>query len=45
MKMFMAHFGHGWHGVSGEGFFLFILVLGLLLLAVFSMTASGAKEK
>jgi len=45
MKMLMAHFGNGWHGFSGGGFFLMLLVFGLLLLAVCSMTGSGQKEK
>ena len=45
MKMLMAHFGHGWHGFSGEGLFLFLLVVGLLLLALCSMAASGQEKK
>jgi hypothetical protein len=45
MKLYLAHFGHGWHGFSGEGFFIFLLAAGLLLLAVMAMTASGQEKK
>lgn len=45
MKMLMAHFGHGWHGFSGEGLFFVFLVVGLFLLTLFAMSSSGQEKK
>ncbi|SPE62731.1 hypothetical protein SBV1_890030 [Verrucomicrobia bacterium] len=34
MRIFLAHFGHGFHGFGGIGFLLVAIVFTMLLLAI-----------